>query len=201
MFRDCRRSRQWRHAIAQTKVFRPDLVLMAFMCLLSTNWTRPGNHQNAAPIAGCDSDGFQRGQGSLGDQVRRLRLSLPEDRAGKIMRIILGVCAANQPLPAPRQRDFARIRREQSKTCEAADLRASQTRTEILKLLATGLTNKEIGARLSLAENPVKNHLKNILAKLHLQNRVPAATLAVQQGLHGGNSSTVAHRHFAPASS
>ena len=75
---------------------------------------------------------------------------------------------------------------EQSKTCEAADLRAlTEREQEVLKLLATGLTNKEIGARLSLAENTVKNHLKNILAKLHLQNRVQAATLAVQQGLHG----------------
>jgi DNA-binding NarL/FixJ family response regulator len=76
---------------------------------------------------------------------------------------------------------------EQSKTCEAADLRAlTEREQEVLKLLATGLTNKEIGARLSLAENTVKNHLKNILAKLHLQNRVQAATLAVQEGLHGG---------------
>ena len=43
--------------------------------------------------------------------------------------------------------------------------------------------NKEIGARLDIAENTVKNHLKNILAKLHLQNRVQAAALAIQKGM------------------
>jgi DNA-binding NarL/FixJ family response regulator len=36
---------------------------------------------------------------------------------------------------------------------------------------------------LDLAENTVKNHLKNILEKLHLENRVQAATYALRQGL------------------
>jgi DNA-binding NarL/FixJ family response regulator len=51
----------------------------------------------------------------------------------------------------------------------------------VLQLLAAGLTNKEIGSKLDIAENTVKNHLKSILGKLHLQNRVQAATLAIQQ--------------------
>jgi DNA-binding NarL/FixJ family response regulator len=59
----------------------------------------------------------------------------------------------------------------------------SEREREILKLLAEGLTNKEIGCRLIIAENTVKNHLKNILAKLHLRNRVQAAALALKEGL------------------
>jgi len=54
---------------------------------------------------------------------------------------------------------------------------------EVLQLVAQGLTNKEIADRLVITENTVKNHLKNILAKLHLENRVQAAAYAVQQGL------------------
>ena len=54
---------------------------------------------------------------------------------------------------------------------------------EVLKLLATGATNKEIGSALGIAENTVKNHLKNILEKLHLENRVQAATFALRSGL------------------
>lgn len=59
----------------------------------------------------------------------------------------------------------------------------TEREVEVLKLLATGQTNKEIGARLDITENTVKNHLKNILGKLHLANRVQAAALAVRQGL------------------
>jgi len=58
----------------------------------------------------------------------------------------------------------------------------SARETEVLQLLAEGLTNKEIGARLAIAENTVKNHLKSILTKLHLQNRVQAAAHAIQHG-------------------
>lgn len=54
---------------------------------------------------------------------------------------------------------------------------------EVLRLLAAGMTNKEIGGTLKIAENTVKNHLRNILEKLHLENRVQAATYAIREGL------------------
>jgi len=56
---------------------------------------------------------------------------------------------------------------------------------EVLGLVAQGKSNKEIAAALGVAENTVKNHLKNILEKLHLENRVQAATYALRQGLAG----------------
>jgi len=56
---------------------------------------------------------------------------------------------------------------------------------EVLGLVAQGRSNKEIAAALDIAENTVKNHLKNILEKLHLENRVQAATYALRQGLVG----------------
>jgi DNA-binding NarL/FixJ family response regulator len=53
----------------------------------------------------------------------------------------------------------------------------------VLQLVAEGLTNKEIATALVISENTVKIHLKNILEKLHLQNRIQAAVYAVRQGL------------------
>ena len=49
---------------------------------------------------------------------------------------------------------------------------------EILELVAAGHTNKEIGARLYLAETTVKYYMTNILEKLHVRSRVEAALLA-----------------------
>ena len=53
---------------------------------------------------------------------------------------------------------------------------------EILGHVAQGKSNKEIATNLAIAENTVKNHLKNILEKLHLENRVQAATFALREG-------------------
>jgi DNA-binding NarL/FixJ family response regulator len=54
---------------------------------------------------------------------------------------------------------------------------------EILQLVADGLSNKEIGARLSITEGTVKNHVHNALEKLHLENRIQAAAYVVRQGM------------------
>ncbi len=55
--------------------------------------------------------------------------------------------------------------------------------TTILQFVVEGLTNKEIATTLVISENTVKIHLRNILEKLHLQNRIQAAVYAVRQGL------------------
>jgi DNA-binding NarL/FixJ family response regulator len=51
---------------------------------------------------------------------------------------------------------------------------------EILELVASGQSNKEIAAKLFLSEKTVKHHMTNILQKLHVRNRVEAALLARQ---------------------
>jgi two-component system response regulator DegU len=54
---------------------------------------------------------------------------------------------------------------------------------EILKLLAEGASNRQIAAKLVLAEGTVKNHVSNILSKLHTENRTQAAHLARERKL------------------
>lgn len=52
----------------------------------------------------------------------------------------------------------------------------TQREQEILEEVRNGATNREISARLFISENTVKNHLKNIMAKLNIHNRVQLAT-------------------------
>lgn len=55
--------------------------------------------------------------------------------------------------------------------------------TEILRLVARGLSNNEIADELVVSERTVRTHLSNILAKLHLANRTQAALYALRQGI------------------
>ncbi len=54
---------------------------------------------------------------------------------------------------------------------------------QILELVSAGDSNREIGDRLSITENTVKVHMRNIQEKLHLRNRQQAAAFAAQEGI------------------
>jgi two-component system response regulator DevR len=72
---------------------------------------------------------------------------------------------------APRPRDPERDRRLGSLT--------EQERT-VLRLIGEGLTNRQIGERMGLAEKTVKNYTSHLLAKLNLERRTQAAILATE---------------------
>jgi len=53
----------------------------------------------------------------------------------------------------------------------------------VLRLVARGLSNREIGEELELAEETVKTRMKSILAKLHANDRTHAVTIAILRGI------------------
>jgi len=63
----------------------------------------------------------------------------------------------------------------------------TQREIELLRLVAEGLSNKAIAQALSISENTVKYHLKNILQKLGVQNRAEAVAHALRAGLLKSN--------------
>ncbi|MED3879565.1 response regulator transcription factor [Priestia megaterium] len=63
------------------------------------------------------------------------------------------------------------------------DTPLSSRELEVLQLVAKGLSNRDISAQLFISEHTVKSHLKNILSKLHLENRVQLTSYAFQNGL------------------
>ncbi|MFE3450386.1 response regulator [Nonomuraea sp. NPDC059194] len=69
-------------------------------------------------------------------------------------------------------------------TSRAAELESLTSReTDVLRLLAQGLTNTQIAARLYLGEATVKTHLSRILMKLNVTTRVQAVVFAYESGL------------------
>ncbi|TPQ24172.1 response regulator [Streptomyces sporangiiformans] len=84
--------------------------------------------------------------------------------------------------PSATTKLMARLRGEQSKEPEPDDGLPNLTdrEREILALIGEGLTNRQIGQRLYLAEKTVKNHISRLLAKLGVERRIQAAVIASQ---------------------
>jgi DNA-binding NarL/FixJ family response regulator len=103
-----------------------------------------------------------------------------------LRRMLTGVLEGEAPLSAPMA---SKIVNEFNQLEAGSVPRAPETssltqrETEVLELVAAGLSNAEVAGRLVISENTVKKHLHNILDKLQLNNRVEAAVYAVRQGL------------------
>ena len=65
----------------------------------------------------------------------------------------------------------------------ATDSSLTPREIDVLRLVAAGKANKEIGARLAMTEGTVKGHLKNILSKLEASDRTHAVTIALKRGI------------------
>ncbi|MEE9153190.1 MAG: response regulator transcription factor [candidate division NC10 bacterium] len=104
---------------------------------------------------------------------------------GELFEMLRGVVKGEAPISratgAKILNEFARqVKRGRE---EDKGEKLSPREREVLELLTKGSTNKEIAAALGISDNTVKNHLRNILDKLHLQNRVQAAAFALQKAL------------------
>lgn len=65
-------------------------------------------------------------------------------------------------------------------------VRLTEREVEVARLVARAMTNAEIAEALAISDQTVKNHLKNIIRKLHLKNRVELAVYAKRLGLDTG---------------
>jgi DNA-binding NarL/FixJ family response regulator len=109
---------------------------------------------------------------------------LKDDPAEQLIAAVRTIAAGNALLsPAITKqviRKFTRIQRP-APPKQAAEL--TEREREILRLIATGLSNPEIGRKLHISDTTVKTHVTHILQKLGLRDRVQAVVLAYQTGL------------------
>ncbi|MFC4598124.1 LuxR C-terminal-related transcriptional regulator [Cohnella hongkongensis] len=179
---------QSRRALAY---LRPDNlpVRAAAAWMLGVACQRRGLHADAREayrevVANCQAMGHQLmavmaviGLGQLEEAENRPRSA--EEYYQEAQRL-----GGDLPLPALReaQRGLERVRRsgmEKSRLIEPL----SQRETEVLELIAKGLSNKEIGERLFLALDTVKGHNRRIFEKLQVQRRTEAVVRAAELNL------------------
>jgi DNA-binding NarL/FixJ family response regulator len=92
----------------------------------------------------------------------------------ELLDIIRGVHAGKRRLPAAVAQKLAE---------HMGDEPISPRELEVLSLMAAGKRNKEIAGDLSIAEDTVKMHVRNILSKLQVSDRTEAVTIALRRGI------------------
>lgn len=92
-------------------------------------------------------------------------------------------CVMNEETPLSRELAYEILKEVHITERRETVTELTSREQDILYEVARGLTNKEIALRYEISEYTVKNHLKNILQKLQVQNRVQLTRYAVEQGL------------------
>ena len=106
----------------------------------------------------------------------------PAEVARAIRQIHAGQSLLSPSMASKLLTEFATMtKRAEERSFEAP--RLTEREMEVLKLVAQGLSNREIAKQLYISENTVKNHIRNILEKLHLHSRMEAVIYAVREKL------------------
>jgi DNA-binding NarL/FixJ family response regulator len=174
-------------AVNQTRQLDPDVVLMDVRMpqldgFEATRKVLAGTRSRVLILTTFDSDEYVY-------EALRAGASgfvLKDDPAEQLIAAVRTVAAGNALLsPAITKRvirQFTRIPRP-APPKELDEL--TEREREILRLIASGLSNAEIGQELYIGETTVKTHVTHILQKLGLRDRVQAVVLAYQTGLFG----------------
>ncbi len=176
--------------VEQARVLRPDVVVMdvEMPVMNGVEAARVLAEQVPATrvimLTVTADDEFFRGAidaGVAGYLLKDLRPEQLYDQIRAVMR------DENPISPALVRHLLADVRAHRSSTVPAPDAdptaTLSQRELEVLRLVADGLTNREIGQRLVITEGTVKNHVHHALEKLGMENRIQAAAYIVRRGL------------------
>ena len=163
-------------AVEMYRVHRPDVALLdlrmpgmgGVAAAIAIRSEFPGAHMIALTTYGGDED-IRRAL-AAGVQAYLTKDVLHDE----LLKAIRAVHAGQTYLPAAVAASLAA-------QLPRPDLSAREV--QVLELIVRGLANKQIAYSLNIAEHTVKNHVKNILSKLGVQDRTQAATAAIQRGI------------------
>lgn len=175
-------------ALEQARALRPDLILMDIgmsPCngLEATRLIKaelPETKIVVVTVSDDDDDLFEAIKSGAEGYLLK---DMSEEELGRTLTgIATGEPALSPGLAAKILDEFARVSRDGTPKEVESDGLTPRER-EVLELVVTGATNREIAAALFISENTVSFHMKHILAKLHLKNRAQAVAYAIRSGL------------------
>ncbi len=177
--------------LEKTKALKPDLVLMDVTMprCAGPEATRlitremPDMQIVMLSVSDDDQDLFAAIRaGAIGYLLKSIK---PDELFARLRGIAQGEAPINRMMAAKILREFAHSPAQPEVRPVNWPQEITEREREVLQCVAKGMSNREIGESLNIAENTVKNHVRSILDKLHLANRAQMAAYAVQTGLSG----------------
>lgn len=106
-----------------------------------------------------------------------------EEVASAIRAVVSGQSLISPSMASKLLSEFTNLAKRADERQAVPTPRLTGRELEVLKLVAEGMSNREIAGELYISENTVKNHVRNILEKLHLHSRMEAVVYAVREKL------------------
>jgi DNA-binding NarL/FixJ family response regulator len=177
-----------RAAIHQARALRPDVVLMDVRMpdldgIAATREVLVASPDvKVAILTTFEQDDYNFGALSAGASGFLLKRTKPEELIAAIHTLAAGDSLLS---PSVTRRVVERMARQPVADSSARERLDELTPRErqVLELIARGLSNGEIAAAFVIEESTVKTHVRRILMKLHLRDRVQAVILAYESGL------------------
>ena len=175
-----------KEALEKARELMPDLILMDIYMpeydgLMATKMIKSEMpYVKIVILTVSDSDQSLFEAIKCGAQGYLLKNLEPRELFNMIRNVFRGEAPISSPLAAKILNEFVSKNLNNQKSPEET---LTLREKEVLTLIAEGASNKEIAYKLNISENTVKNHLRNIMEKLHLQNRVQLAVFAIKKGI------------------
>jgi two-component system nitrate/nitrite response regulator NarL len=176
--------------VEKAKALKPDLILMDVTMPRCTGpeATRlivremPDVQIVMLSVSDDDQDLFAAIRaGAMGYLLKSMK---PDELFAQLRGVAAGEAPINRLMAAKILREFAKSPVQPEPRPADWPQEITEREREVLQCVAKGMSNREIGEALNIAENTVKNHVRSILDKLHLANRAQMAAYAVQTGLN-----------------
>ena len=106
-----------------------------------------------------------------------------EEVASAVRAVVAGQSLISPSMASKLLTEFTNLAKRADERTTVPTPRLTDRELEVLRLVAQGKSNREIAGDLYISENTVKNHVRNILEKLHLHTRMEAVMYAVREKL------------------
>jgi DNA-binding NarL/FixJ family response regulator len=178
-----------REAVARTEELSPDVVLMdvrmpgggGIEATARIRELRPATKILMLTVSDEEDDLYESLKaGANGYLLKEISV---EEVAEAIRAVVRGQSLISPSMASKLINEFNTLARRAAQQEQFATPVLTSRELEVLNLVAKGMSNKDVAAGLFISENTVKNHVRNILEKLHLHSRMEAVMYAVRKRL------------------